>query len=74
MATPDPLQLAAAVRNACVLAALDGYERAQIAGLCQEGAWECAIDAIRMVNLKTILEADPHPAEPPPARSGPASA
>lgn len=51
MAAPDPLQLAAAVRHACVLAAQDGYERAQIAGLCQEGAWECAVDAMRMLML-----------------------
>ena len=73
MATPDPLQLAAAVRNACVLAALDGYERAQIAGLCQEGAWECAVDAMRMLDLKAILEAGPGPTENPPP-PGPASA
>ena len=52
----DPLQLASVVRDACVHAALDGYERAQIAGLCQEGAWECAVDAMRMVDLKTILQ------------------
>ena len=70
----DPLQLAAAVRNACVLAALDGYERAQIAGLCQEGAWECAVDAMRMLDLKAILRASPDPAADPPPRSGPASA
>lgn len=57
MPTPDPLQLAAAVRNACVLAALDGYERAQIAGLCQEGAWEATVDAMRMLDLKAILPA-----------------
>lgn len=56
MATPDPLQLAAAVRDSCVRAALDGYQRAQIAGLCHEGAWECAVDAIRMVDLKAILQ------------------
>lgn len=56
MTAPDPLQLAAAVRNACVLAALDGYERAQIAGLCQEGAWEAAVDAMRMIDLRTILQ------------------
>lgn len=56
MASPDPLQIAAVVRNACVRAALDGYERAQIAGLCQEGAWECAVDAMRMVDLKAILQ------------------
>jgi hypothetical protein len=73
MTTPDPLQLAAAVRNACVRAALDGYERAQIAGLCQEGAWECAVDAMRMLDLRALLEAGPDPAAdlPPP---GPASA
>lgn len=64
---PDPLQLAATVRNACVRAALDGYERAQIAGLCQEGAWESAIDAIRMLELRTLLAAHPRPeANPPP--------
>ena len=74
MAAPDPLQVAAAVRNACVLAALDGYERAQIAGLCQEGAWECAVDAMRRVDLKAILEANPDPAGNPPAHPGPASA
>ncbi len=56
MAAPDPLQLAATVRNACVRAALDGYEQAQIAGLCQEGAWECAVDAMRKLDLKTLLQ------------------
>lgn len=56
MAATDPLQLAGTVRNACVQAALDGYERAQIAGLCQEGAWECAVDAMRTLDLRTIVE------------------
>jgi hypothetical protein len=56
MAAPDPLQLAAAVRNACVCAALDGYEQAQIAGLCQEGAWECAVDAMRKLDLKALVQ------------------
>lgn len=56
MAESDPLQLAATVRNACVRAALDGYERAQIAGLCQEGAWEAAVDAMRMLDIKGILQ------------------
>ena len=67
----DPMGLADAVRNACVKAALDGYEQAQIAGLCQEGAWECAVDAIRMLDLKAILAEKA--AIPPPPR-GPASA
>ena len=74
MAATDPLQLAGAVRNACVRAALDGYEQAQIAGLCQEGAWECAVDAIRMLDLRTILEVQTAPPEDPPPPPGPASA
>lgn len=74
MAEPDPLQIAAAVRNACVLAALDGYQRAQIAGLCQEGAWEAAIDALRMLDLRKILSADPDPGPDLPSPHGPASA
>ena len=62
------MEIAQAVRSACVTAALDGYERAQIAGLCQEGAWEAAVDAIRMLDLKTVLQAmtedQPHPRGP----------
>ena len=68
-----PIEIARAVRSACVQAALDGYEQAQIAGLCQEGAWEVAVDAIRMVDLKEILRktaAEP----PPPLPRGPSSA
>jgi len=67
----DLVELAEAVRSACVQAALDGYEQAQIAGLCQEGAWECAVDAIRMLDLKTVLQAMTE--EQPPPR-GPSSA
>lgn len=74
MPVTDPLQLAGVVRNACVKAALDGYERAQIAGLCQEGAWECAVDAMRMVDLRTVLQAATDPTEPLPPPAGPASA
>lgn len=47
-------RLAEAVRSACIEAALDGYERARISGLCEEGALECAIDAIRMLDLGPI--------------------
>lgn len=70
MSAADPLELASRVRTACVLAALDGYERAQIAGLCQEGAWEAAVDAMRMIDLTAIVREQA--AGPPP--SGPASA
>ena len=47
-------------------------ERAQIAGLCQEGAWEAAVDAIRLLDLTPLL--DPPPASPHRPRGGPASA
>lgn len=47
--------LARAVRTACIQAALDGYEQAQIAGLCQEGAWECAVDAMRKLDIDALL-------------------
>jgi hypothetical protein len=71
MATPDALRIAAAVRQACVLAALEGYERAQIAGLCQAGAWEAAVDAMRMLDLTRLLDpAATDPVSPlPPAVS-----
>ena len=69
-----PIEIAQAVRSACVLAALEGYERAQIAGLCQDGAWEVAVDAMRMLDLKDILrKAALEDSLPPPPR-GPSSA
>jgi len=68
-----PIEIARAVRSACVQAALDGYEQAQIAGLCQEGAWEVAVDAIRMVDLKEILRKTAAES-PPPLPRGPSSA
>lgn len=68
---PDALDLARAVRGACIAAALDGYERAQVAGLCQEGAWEAAVDAMRMLDLSPLLHPPQAPHRPP---AGPASA
>ena len=50
-------RLAEAVRDACLRAAVEGYERAAIAGLCHEGAWECAIDAIRTLDIEAVLQA-----------------
>jgi hypothetical protein len=51
----DALQIAEAVRAACLSAALDGYEDASMRGLCHEGAWESAIGAIRSLDLHRIL-------------------
>ena len=70
----DTFEIAQAVRNACVRAALDGYEQAQIAGLCREGAWECAVDAMRMLDLRTMLQAPMESTENQPPPRGPVSA
>jgi hypothetical protein len=66
----ETLRIAEAVRSACIAAALEGYERAQIAGLCQEGAWECAVDAVRMIDLGAILQEATRSGTPPRATEG----
>ena len=48
-------QIAKAIRQACVQAAQQGYERAAADGLCDEGALEVALDAIRSLDLDQIL-------------------
>jgi hypothetical protein len=50
------LRIAEAIRAACLDAALESYEDASMRGLCHEGAWECAIGAIRSLNVKRILQ------------------
>ena len=51
-----PRELAEAVRRACVQAALDAYEQGGIAGLCAEGRWELAVDAMRALNVEEIVK------------------
>ena len=48
-------RLARLVRDACVQAALQAYEQAGISGLCHEGAWECAVGAMRSLDLDAVL-------------------
>ena len=48
-------QTAEAVRNACLQAALDAYEEAGFNGLCADGRWECAIEALRRLDLGPAL-------------------
>lgn len=52
----DARQIAEVVRAACVRAALEGYEQASMDGLCHEGAWEAAVDAIRSLDLNSVLK------------------
>lgn len=50
-------QIAEAVRAACIEAALRAYEDAGLSGLCHEGRWECAVDAMRGVHLRSLIAA-----------------
>ena len=52
-------RLAEAVRQACLNAARAGYENAGISGLCEEGRWECALDALRALDLEAVIAAVP---------------
>ncbi len=54
---PDARRLASVIRDACVEAALEGYEQAAMDGLCHEGAFEAAVDAIRGLDIDRILRA-----------------
>ncbi len=48
--------LAEAVRAACLKAALEAYERAGMDGLCGEGALEVALDAVRGLDVRRLVE------------------
>ncbi len=50
-------QLVEAVRDACLKAAREAYENAGISGLCEEGRWECAVDAIRSLDIEAVIAA-----------------
>jgi hypothetical protein len=63
----DRLDLAERVRLACVQAALDGYEWAGESGLCGEGRWEIAVQALRDLDLMQVLAADTESKRHPPA-------
>jgi hypothetical protein len=47
------------VREACVRAALDAYEQAGVSGLCVEGRWELAVDAMRSLDLDAVIQEHP---------------
>jgi hypothetical protein len=51
----DVEDLAKRIREVCLDAVLQAYEDAGIQGLCAEGCWEAAVDALRTVNLAPLL-------------------
>jgi hypothetical protein len=52
-------RLAEAVKAACIAAAQQGYEEAAASGLCDEGAFEAAIGAVRMLDVEAVIAALP---------------
>ena len=47
--------LAKRIRERCIETVLQAYEDAGIQGLCAEGRWEAAVDALRTVELAPLL-------------------
>ena len=52
----EALRIAQAVRGACLVATLQAYEDAGLSGLCHEGRWECAVDALRALDLQALVQ------------------
>lgn len=52
----DKTELAEAIRAACLQAALRAYEDAGISGLCEDGRWECAVQAIQGIDLTALIQ------------------
>ncbi|GAA3548538.1 hypothetical protein [Zobellella aerophila] len=49
-------EFAEQVRRACLQAALTAYEEAGLLGLCQQGRFELAMDAIRALDLSRLAD------------------
>ena len=58
-----PEEIVERVRARLLEAAQRAYEDAGVRGLCEEGRWEAAIDAIRSVDLARYV--GDRPGEPP---------
>ena len=54
-------KLVEAARTALIRAALEGYEEAGLAGLCDEGRWEMAVDRMRALDLDALLKGPDDP-------------
>lgn len=54
--TEDEKRKAEKIREACVREFIAAFEEAGIRGLCEEGRIEYAVDVVRSLDLKKILE------------------
>jgi len=50
------MQTAEEVRQACLVVALQAYEEAGISGLYHEGCWACAVDTVRALPLRPLVQ------------------
>ena len=50
------LRIATAVKFECLRAAVESYDDARIRGLCQEGAWDLAMDALKSIDIEAVLK------------------
>lgn len=53
---PETQRMAERVRAELIRAVLAAYEDAGVRGLCAEGAWELAVDAMRKLELSPARE------------------
>jgi hypothetical protein len=44
------------IRDACLEVVLEAYEDAGVQGLCAEGRWEAAVDALRTLDVASLLQ------------------
>jgi hypothetical protein len=56
---PAPLADLERLRAELIRAAIAAYEDAAIRGLCDEGAFEAAVDAMRRFDLRTLPQRPP---------------
>lgn len=57
--------VAEALKRACIATALAAYEDAKMRGLCHEGAWECAIEALRSLDANALAATLSRESAPP---------
>ncbi|MCB1724612.1 MAG: acetyltransferase [Chromatiaceae bacterium] len=63
--TQDTKELAERVRARCIEVALLAYEEGGISGLCAEGRWELAVQAMRCVDLAALPDGPAPPRDAP---------
>ena len=49
-------RIAEAIKAECLRTAIESYTFAKMSGMCQEGAWEFAVDALKSMDVTAVLE------------------